>query len=384
MYPIITDTASLEALCARLSQESFVTVDTEFMRERTYYPQLCLIQIAGAHEAAAIDPLAIDIDLTSLYALLRNRAVLKVFHACRQDVEIFYQAMGELPCPIFDTQIAAMVCGFGESVGYETLVNKLLGKSVDKSSRFTDWSKRPLSDKQVDYAIHDVLYLRGVYTAMLEKLQASGRAAWIEDEMRPMMDPKTYEVDADEVWRKIRLRNTSQRSLALLQAAARWRELTARARNVPRSRIMKDDTLAEVALSKSKSFADLQAVRGFYPTLQVAHYEPLFVALRDAEQLPPSECPRLPAKEIMPEGAEAVADLLRLLLKSCAARHQVVPRLIADKDDLDALAVGKREHIATLSGWRNELFGKQALQLLEGGTAIKVDGKNGITFVDIA
>ena len=383
MYPVITNTDSLASFCEKLAHEPFITVDTEFMREKTYYPLLCLVQVAGEHDAAAIDPLAAGIDLAPLYALLANPDVLKVFHACRQDMEIFHQAMGILPAPLFDTQIAAMVCGYGESVGYEALVNKVLGKSVDKSSRFTDWSKRPLTEKQIDYAIHDVLHLRHIYIALQKRLEETGRISWIGDEMEPLMDPKTYMTDENEVWRKFRLRNTSPRNLAMLQAAARWREVTARMRNVPRGRIMKDETLAEVALSKVKTFAELQAVRGFYPTLQAAQYDGLFAAMRDAEALPNADCPRLPDRDIMPEGSEAIADLLRLLLKACAAQHQVVPRVIADKDDLDALAVGKREGLHVLTGWRFELFGKHALRLLEGGSALKVDGKNGITFIDI-
>jgi len=383
MHPIITDTATLAACCERLAHETFITVDTEFMREKTYYPLLCLVQLAGEGEAVAIDPLAAGIDLTPLYTLLANPAVLKVFHACRQDMEIFYQGMNALPAPLFDTQVAAMVCGYGESIGYEALVNRVLGLPVDKSSRFTDWSKRPLSDKQIEYAIGDVLHLRGIYRALQKRLDESGRTGWIEEEMLPLLDPRTYVTDPDEAWKKFRLRNSSPRFLAMLQAAARWRELTARARNVPRGRIMKDETLAEVAHLKSPDFAALQGIRGFYPTMHAAHYEPLFDALREAAALPSSECPRLPAREVMPEGCEAVADLLRLLLKACAAKQHVVPRLIADKDDLDALAMGKREHVHALTGWRYDMFGQYALRLLAGGTALKVDGSNGITFVDL-
>lgn len=382
MHLMITTTPELAAFCERMAHETYITVDTEFLREKTYYPLLCLVQVAGEKEAAAIDPLATDIDLTPLYTLLSNPKVLKVFHACKQDVEIFYQAMNALPVPMFDTQIAAMVCGFGESVGYESLVNKLLNKSVDKSSRFTDWSKRPLSEKQIDYAIHDVLHLRGVYEALIQKLETSGRASWIKDEMEPLSEPASYIVDEDDVWRKIRIRNTSQRNLALLQAAARWRELTARARNVPRGRIMKDETLAEVALAKCDNFTDMQGIRGFYPTLQAAHYEPLFAALREAAEKPLADCPRIAGRDILPDGVEAIADLLRILLKSYAAKHQLVARLIADKDELEALALGKRDGLHVLQGWRNELFGKHALRLLEGGTAIKVDGKNGIAFIE--
>lgn len=380
MHTIITDTAALAALCERLAKETFVTVDTEFLREKTYYPQLCLIQLGGTNEAAAVDPLAADLDLAPLKALLTNPRVLKVFHACKQDMEIFYQVLGELPAPIYDTQIAAMVCGFGESVGYESLVNKLLNKSIDKSSRFTDWSKRPLTEKQIDYAIHDVVHLRDIYTALMDRLAKAGRASWIDEEMQPLQEAATYITDENEVWRKVRMRSNSPRHLALLQAAARWRELTARAKNVPRGRIMKDETLAEVAVSKCASFADLQAVRGFYPTLPAAHYDPLFAALAAAAVLPSSECPRLPSRDGLPDGVEGIADLLRLLLRHCASQQNIVPRLIADKDELEELALGRREGLHVLAGWRNELFGKQALSLLAGDVVIKIDGRRGIVF----
>ena len=382
-HSVITDTATLAALCERLASESFVTVDTEFMREKTYYPDLCLVQVAGENEAAAIDPLAPDIDLAPLYTLLANIKVLKVFHACRQDMEIFYQKMGALPQPIFDTQVAAMFLGFGESIGYEGLVNKVLGLPLDKSSRFTDWARRPLTEKQIDYAMGDVHHLRGIYTALQKKLEETGRAPWLREEEEPLLDPKTYDVDPDEVWRRLRLRNTSPKYLALMRAAARWRELTARGRNVPRGRIMKDEALAEAAQAKVDSYPALQAIRGFYPTMSAAHYEPLFEALREAQSLPSSQYPRLPDRDPFLPEAEALADMLRLLLKACAAHARVVPRLIADKDDLEALAMGKRDNIHTLAGWRNEIFGSRALQLLAGKIALKADGKNGIAFVDL-
>ncbi len=384
MHTVITDTATLAGLCERLARESFITIDTEFMREKTYYPELCLVQVAGATEAAAIDPLAPDIDLTPLYTLLANTDVLKVFHACKQDMEIFHQKMGMLPAPIFDTQVAAMVLGYGESIGYEGLVNKVLGKPVDKSSRFTDWARRPLTDKQIDYAMGDVLFLREISEVFGQKLDETGRTEWIEEEMGPLRDPKTYDTDPDEAWRKVRIRNTSPRYLVMLQAATRWRELTARGRNVPRGRVMKDETLAEVAHAKPENFEALQAIRGFYPTMSSAHYEPLFEALKAAQALPSSQYPRLPEREHFPPESEALAEMLRLLLKACAASMRVVPRLIADKDDLEALAMGKRENIHALTGWRNEIFGKRALQLLEGKIALKADDKNGITFIDIA
>ncbi|HEU5046720.1 MAG TPA: ribonuclease D [Rickettsiales bacterium] len=384
MVNVITDTAALEAFCTSLAHETFITVDTEFMREKTYYPQLCLVQVSGETNAAAIDPLAPGIDLKPLFDLLANPAVLKVFHACRQDMEIFYHASGGvIPAPMFDTQIAAMVCGYGESVSYETLVNKILRAPLDKSSRFTDWSRRPLTDKQLVYALDDVLHLRKIYLELSQRLADMGRKEWIAEEMQPLLDPLTYDNDPNEAWKKIRVRNASPRYLAALQATACWRELLARERNVPRSRIMKDETLAEVAHSRPEDFAALQAIRGFHPTMSAVNYEPLFALWKEVEAMPPSSYPRMPAKPQMTGNSDVLADLLRMLLKNCAYQHQVVPRLIADKDDLDMLAMGKRDGVKTLQGWRYELFGAQALKLLEGKIALKADGENGVAFVEI-
>ncbi len=365
-----------------LAQEEFITVDTEFMREKTYYPQLCLIQAAGKHSAAIIDPLAPGINLDAFYKVLANPAVLKVFHACRQDMEIFYHAMGTLPTPVFDSQIAAMVCGYGESASYETLVGKILGIAIDKSSRFTDWSHRPLTDKQLAYALDDVLHLRGIYSALASRLLETGRKDWIKEEMEPVSHPETYENNPDEAWKKLRLRNASPRYLAYVQAAGRWRELTARDRNVPRSRIMKDETLAEVAQAKPENFAALQKIRGFHPTMSATHYDPLFHTLQQVQSLPTSAYPQLPPRPSFLPGNEALVDLLRLLLKACAGENQVVPRLIADKDELELLANGKRNHIKALHGWRHAIFGEKALRLLEGKIALKADGNSGIAFIE--
>jgi ribonuclease D len=380
---VITDTPTLAALCERLAHEPYVTVDTEFMREKTYYPQLCLVQIAGSTEAAAIDPMAANIDLTPLYTLLANPNVLKVFQACRQDMEIFYYLMGKVPAPIFDTQIAAMVCGYGESIGYESLVNKVLNEPVDKSSRFTDWAQRPLSPKQLAYALDDVLHLYKIYPVLMARLVETGRVDWPREEMEPFLDPKTYEVDPDEVWRKLRLRNTSPRYLATLQAIARWREETARKRNIPRGRIIKDEIITEIAQAKPENFSALQAIRGFYPTMSASHYDALFIAIKEVESLPSAQWPRLAARPVLTTSSEALVDMLRLLLKGCAGEHHVVPRMIADKEELEALVLGVRENIHALHGWRNEIFGKHALRLLAGKIALKADDKNGITFIDI-
>lgn len=384
MINVITDTSSLEKFCASLFSEQYITVDTEFMREKTYYPQLCLVQVAGETSSAVIDPLADSIDLSALYSLLANEKILKVFHACRQDMEIFYYKMGKLPTPLFDTQIAAMACGYGESVSYETLVAKTLGVSVDKSSRFTDWSRRPLSEKQLKYALDDVLHLRETYTVLQKQLSNAGRTPWIHDEMQALLMPETYETNPDQAWQKLRLRTTSPRYLASVQAVARWRELAARARNVPKGRIMKDETLTEVASTKPQDFASLQAIRGFYPSMQAAQYESLFAEIKALESLPSSSYPRLPERTFIPSGSEPLVDLLRLLLKHCASVNQVVSRIIADKEELELLAIGKRNDIRALTGWRYDIFGEKAIKLLEGKIAIKADGNNGIAFIEMA
>lgn len=382
MINLITDTASLNDFAASISTEKYITVDTEFMREKTYYPQLCLIQVAGEKTSAAIDALSPALDLSEFYKLLANTALLKVFHACRQDMEIFYHHMGTVPAPIFDTQVAAMVCGFGESVSYETLISKTLGIAVDKSMRFTDWSRRPLTDKQLVYAMDDVLHLREAYAIMEKRLSETGRTDWIQDEIGTLLAPETYAMDPDDAWKRLRLRNTKPHYLSMVQAVARWRELMARERNIPRGRIMKDETVVEVAGTKPKDFPALQAIRGFYPSMQAAQYESLFAAIKETESLPASSYPHVPAKPILPSGSESLVDLLRLLLKHCAYANQTVPRLIADKDDLELLAIGKRADIRALQGWRYEIFGQKALKLLEGKVSIKADGNNGISFIE--
>ncbi|MEI6729882.1 MAG: HRDC domain-containing protein, partial [Pseudomonadota bacterium] len=281
--------------------------------------------------------------------------------------------------PVFDTQVAAQVCGFGESVSYENIVGKILSLPVDKSSRFTDWSLRPLSEKQINYAMDDVIHLRKVYVALLEKMQRDGRGEWIEDEMQALLAISNYESDPNEVWKKLRLRNSSPRYLAAVRAVACWRELTAKERNLPRSRIMKDETVPEVANILPRDFASLQAIRGFYPTMSATHYQALFTIIEGLDLLTPADYPRL-ADKPSNQPSEAVSDLLKMLLKSCAAENQIVPRLLADKNDIDNLASGQYDDVKTLNGWRYEIFGKKALDLLAGKIAIKCDGKNNVVF----
>ncbi len=381
MHRIITDTQTLKAFCDGLNSEIFVTIDTEFIRERTYWPQLCLVQVGGAKESRAIDPLAAGIDLAPLFELLRNRGILKVFHACRQDIEIFHQLMGEIPAPLFDTQIAAMVCGHGEQVSYETLATQLAKATIDKSSRFTDWAKRPLSQKQVDYALSDVIHLRDVYTLLVAEMEAEGRSEWVREEMESLLEPTLYSVDPNEAWRKLRVRNRSGRSLAVVQAVARWRELEAQRLNVPRGRIVKDDTLVEIAQAQPDSISALRAIRGFGNNLRDAQCQQILSAIEAALGSPPESWPQLPSPKPMNEDARAVADLLKLLLKHCAGSNDVVPRLIADGDDIEALARGTRENIPVLHGWRRDIFGEKALAMLEGKISLAVK-RNAIHFIE--
>lgn len=382
MHKIIQTNEELVEFCSYLKEERFVTIDTEFIREKTYYPQLCLIQIAGTTKAAAIDPLVEDLDLSPLYELLQNEAIIKVFHACRQDIEIFYQRTGLIPTPIFDTQVAAMACGHGESISYENLVGKILNQSLDKSSRFTDWAKRPLSEKQLNYAMDDVLFLRDIYLYLEKQLQESGRAEWINDEMQPLLQASTYESDPKEVWRKVRVRSYAPKYLAAVQAVAYWREITAKERNIPRSRVMKDETIVEVSYVRPKDFSELQAIRGFHPAMSATNYDALFIILKNLEELPASEYPKMPARPTVTPN-EALMDLLKILLKHCAIRNQIVPRIIAEKEELEAIALGKREDLTILTGWRYELFGKKAVQLLEGKISVKSDGENGVEFIEL-
>ena len=383
MHKLIQNNEELAEFCGYLKEERFITIDTEFIREKTYYPQLCLIQIAGTTKAAAIDPLAEGIDLAPIYEILQNENIIKVFHACRQDIEIFYQKTGLIPTPIFDSQVAAMVCGHGESISYENLVGKILNQSIDKSSRFTDWAKRPLSEKQLNYAMDDVLFLRDIFLYLEKQLQESGRIEWISDEMRPLLQPQTYESDPNEVWRKVRVRSYSPRYLAAVRAVSYWREITAKERNIPRSRVMKDETIVEVAYAKPKDFSELQAIRGFHPSLQAPHYDSLFTILQNLETLDASEYPKMPNRPQIVAN-EALMDLLRILLKACSIKNQIVPRIIAEKEDLEALALGKREDMQVLTGWRYDIFGKKAIDLLDGKIAVKSDGNNGIEFIDLS
>ncbi len=383
IHPLITDTESLEKLCERLARSQFVAVDTEFMRENTYWPELCLLQVADDEEAAAIDPKAEGIDLTPLLSLLvNNEHVLKVFHAGGQDIEIIFNLTGGTPHPLFDTQIAAMALGLGEQVGYSNLVESLLGWNLDKGARFTDWARRPLDRRQIDYAIGDVTHLAELFPKMLERLRRTGRGEWLNQEMERISDPANYVNDPAQAWKKVKIQSRKAEVLGRLKALAAWRELEARSKNLPRGRIMKDETLADIALHPPSDQEALGKVRGLSPAWRGNDIGArMMEALANADPLPATEMP--PRDDRGPglgrEGA-LVADLLKLLLKIRARESNVAPRLVARSEELELLAAGRREGLTILQGWRFEEFGRDALDLVEGRLAFAIrDGKLAMT-----
>lgn len=377
IHPIIEDSATLAALCERLSKADFVAIDTEFMRENTFWPDLCLIQVADAHEAAAIDPKADGIDLKPLLDLLTdNEDVLKVFHAGGQDIEIVFNLTGKTPHPLFDTQIAAMALGMGEQTGYANLVESWLGHPLDKGARFTDWSRRPLDRRQIDYAIGDVTHLAEIFPRMLDRLRKTGRGQWLDQEMERLADPANYDVPIDEAWHRVRIASRKPEVLGRLKALAGWREREARAKNLPRGRIVKDETLADLALHPPRSQGDLARVRGLSKSWADNDIGArLMGELAGAAPLGRDEMPDRVDRGPGPgkDGA-LVADLLKLLLKIRARELGVAPRLLSRTDDLEQLAAGRRGDLDILTGWRFEEFGRDALELVEGRLAFAVRG----------
>ncbi|MBF0130632.1 MAG: ribonuclease D [Alphaproteobacteria bacterium] len=368
---LVTDTESLAAFCERLSHADFVTVDTEFMREKTYWSQLCLVQLGGPDEAKCVDPLAPGIDLTPLYDLMANERVLKVFHAARQDLEIFLEMAQAIPHPLFDTQVAAMVCGFGESVGYETLVNKLAKTSVDKSMRFTDWSQRPLSERQVQYALADVTHLRVVYERLRRRLEREGRIGWLEEEMAVLTSPSTYRVPLEDAWRRLKPRSSSPRFLAVLRELAAWREAEAQSRNVPRQRVIRDDALLEVAAHAPASAEEMARSRLLSKgTAEGRFGQEMLAAVERGKAVPLAECPSLPERQSLSNGLAPVVDMLRLLLKMKCDAHDVAQKLVASADDLERIVADDAADVPALHGWRREVFGEDALRVKHGGLAL--------------
>lgn len=371
---LVTDTASLTALCDRLARESYVAVDTEFMRDKTYYAKLCLVQLAGAEEVAAVDTLAPGIDLAPLYGLMANPDVLKVFHAARQDVEIFVHQADAVPAPLFDTQIAGMVCGFGDSVSYDRLVRGLTGVRLDKTSRFTDWSHRPLTAKQVEYALADVIHLRPAYERLHKRLEKTGRLEWLSEEMAVLTDPRTYRVAPEDAWRRLKIRSTKPKFLGVLRELAAWREREAQQRDVPRNRILRDDALVDVAAQMPQTPEELARSRAFNRESSGGKTgRTILEAVARALAMPKEEWPTLPEPVETPQGRQPVADLLRVLLKIKCEEHDVAPKLIASSDDLDAIAANDAADVPALTGWRREVFGDSALAVKNGRLAMVFD-----------
>ena len=385
IHPLITTSAALADLCSRLAKADFVCVDTEFMRENTFWPELCLIQIADSEEAAAIDPLARDLDMQPLMDLLvNNEDVLKIFHAGGQDVEIIYNITGKTPHPIFDTQIAMMAVSQSEQIGYSNLVESWLGTVVDKGARFTDWSRRPLTDRQIDYAIGDVTYLSTIFPKLLKRLIKTGRGAWLNIEMEKLADPANYRNDPNQAWQRIKASGRNPAMLGRLKALAHWRELEAQDKNIPRGRIARDETVADIASHPPKVQADLAKVRGLsagWKDNEIGRR--MMAALDNAKPMTDAELPpRTPRGAPLGKEGALVADLLKLLLKIRSREIDVAARLLARSEDLELLAAGVRE-LPLLQGWRYEQFGKDALDLVEGKMAFAVvNGRLKMTHVD--
>jgi ribonuclease D len=376
----ITTTEQLAEYCAECAKFDYVTIDTEFLRERTYYSKLCLIQIAhpgvGDSGAVLVDVLEEGLSLDPLFALFQDESVTKVFHAARQDLEIFFVDRQIFPKPFFDTQVAAMVCGFGEQVGYETLVRKIAKSELDKSSRFTDWSARPLSEKQKSYALGDVTHLRDIYEFLAKKLAKTARTSWVEEEVEILINPETYNFDPADAWKRLKTRSNSRRFLATVQELAKFREVYAQDRNIPRSRVIKDDALLEVAATRPKNTDDLSKSRLLLREARKGQIaDGIIAAVAAAEAIPADSLPKAVQEKQRPQGSEGLADLLRVLLKAKAEEAGVAQKLIASASDLDDIATGiGGEHV--FRGWRSQVFGNDAKDLCAGKIALSASGSS--------
>ncbi|MBW6417098.1 ribonuclease D [Celeribacter sp. PS-C1] len=375
----ITTTEGLQAFCDRAKAHPYVTVDTEFLRERTYYSKLCLVQLAvpgdAEEDAVLVDPLAKGLDLAPLYALFRDENVVKVFHAARQDLEIFYIQGQVIPTPLFDTQVAAMVCGFGEQVGYETLVRKIAKESLDKTSRFTDWSRRPLTQAQESYALADVTHLRVIYEFLRDEIKREGREKWVAEELEVLMSPETYVVKPDDAWMRVKTRTSSGKFLAAVKELAAFREFYAQSRDIPRNRVYKDDAMLELASTKPKTPQDLSRSRLLLREARKGEIaDGILQAIEKASNYTAAEMPKLDMSKDKLQVNPALADMLRVLLKAKSDRFNVAAKMIASASDLDQIAAGKRD-LPVFKGWRAEVFGDDALRLCKGEIGLAVKGQ---------
>ena len=373
---IVTTSAGVAELCHKLSDSPFITIDTEFLREKTYYPKLCLVQLSGPDKnAAVIDPLSKDIDLSPLFDLIGNKKVLKVFHAARQDLEIFYNMTGGVVAPFFDTQIAAMVCGYGDSVGYNSLVQDIAKKSIDKSAQFMDWSHRPLTDRQLSYALGDVTHLCDIYVHLSKELERRGRVSWLLQEEDILSDPSTYSNDPYEAWTRIKLRSPSRKTLAVLREVAAWREKAAQERDIPKNWMMRDETLADLASQAPRTKEQLLKIRNMPKDHANGRIgEALLESIKAALESPKDDWPTVEKRKILPPQAAATLDILKMLLKIQSSEHGVASKLIASQDDLEAIVLDDAAEVPALSGWRRDIFGEDALALKAGKLAIGLSG----------
>lgn len=369
---LITDQTDLDKFCSQIKDAAFLTVDTEFLREKTYYPKLCLIQISDPEKnAAAIDPLVEDLDLTPVYELLFNPDILKIFHAGRQDLEIFYQLTEKVVTPIFDTQIAAMVCGYGDSVGYENLIREITKQSIDKSSQYTDWSRRPLSDKQIDYALGDVTHLVDAYKSLAQELETKGRLSWVYEEEEILNNPDTYYIDPQQAWQRIKIKTPKARTLQILKSLAAWRETRAQKKNIPKAWVMRDDTLSDMAAQAPTNVKQLSKIRNMSKDLAEGYIgKELLKHISEALESDPDTWPQPQKKRKLPPHVSACIDVLKMLLRLQSMEHGVATKLIANADDIEAIAMNETDKTKSLSGWRYDVFGKDALALKEGKLAI--------------
>ena len=372
----IATSEALAAFCTRLEADAFVTVDTEFMREKTYYPELCLVQLAGANDVAVVDALAPGMDLAPLGALLAKPDVVKVFHACRQDVEIFLLLFDAVPTPLFDTQVAAMVAGFGDQVGYDSLVASLTGGHIDKAHRFSDWSARPLSKSQINYAAADVTHLREVYEKLNAKLEKEARLEWLAEEMAVLTRPETYRVDPERAYERLKIRSNNRRQLGLAKAIAAWREREAQRINIPRGRLLKDEQIPEIASLAPDDAEGLAKARGISAGFANGKSgASLLAAIAEAKALPEADLPKPERQREAPKASPALVSLLKVLLAAAAEKNNVAARLVASGDEIEALALDETAPNPVLEGWRREMFGETALRLIRGQIALSTQGK---------
>lgn len=373
---VITKTSDLAEACKRLAAHDYVTVDTEFLRESTFWPKLCVIQMAGPDMSFIVDALADGLSLDPFFELMADRNVTKVFHAARQDVEIVYHLGNLIPAPLFDSQVAAMVCGFGDSISYDQLVYKVTGAQIDKSSRFTDWSRRPLTQKQLEYALADVTHLRDVYQFLKANLAEQGRSHWVQDEMEILTSESTYRSEPENAWKRLKMRVRKPKELAVMMEVAAWREKEAQSRNVPRNRVIKDDAIYEIASQQPDDAEKLSRLRTIPKGFERSKSgEAIVNAVKRGQAIPKEQIPRLPKGKPAPDGSAAAVDLLKVLLKMVSESHGVAAKVIATVDDLEKIAADDEADVAALKGWRMELFGQLALKLKHGEVALAFKGR---------